>query len=167
MSTISNVGSSKPRADPNWEIPFQHEHVRVGGRDLTWGAQSVVGLADYLHLQINQLRHGTNPELCTGRPRGYVDPLVRGKSGAIHLDRRCNWLRVDQLTIRRRTANATASVRLVTPSLERCWRFCSLASKKGRTKILDEFVATCGYHQKHTIALLRGHRNLGSRRTPI
>ena len=32
------------------------------------------------------------------------------------------------------------------------------ASKKRRSVILDEFVATSRYHRKHTIALLRGHR---------
>ena len=34
----------------------------------------------------------------------------------------------------------------------------SKASKKERTLILDEFVATSHYHRKHAIALLRGHR---------
>src|SRR5512143_753660 len=36
------------------------------------------------------------------------------------------------------------------------------AHKKERGRILDEFVATTGYHRKHAIALLRGkrrHRN--------
>lgn len=32
------------------------------------------------------------------------------------------------------------------------------ASKKERSQILDEFVATSGYHRKHAIALLRGQR---------
>ena len=42
---------------------------------------------------------------------------------------------------------------------ERYWK----ARKKQRGQILDEFVATTGYHRKHAIALLRGtrrHRNL-------
>src|SRR5512141_2128604 len=43
----------------------------------------------------------------------------------------------------------------------------SQASKKERTVILDEFVATSGYHRKHAIALLRGHRGWHTRATPI
>jgi hypothetical protein len=41
------------------------------------------------------------------------------------------------------------------------------ASKKDRTVILDEFVATCTYHRKHAIALLRGHRGWRRATTPI
>jgi hypothetical protein len=41
------------------------------------------------------------------------------------------------------------------------------ASKKGRTAILDEFVATSRYHRKHAIALLRGHRGWRSAATRI
>jgi len=40
------------------------------------------------------------------------------------------------------------------------------ASKKERTIILDEFVATTGYHRKHGIALLRGHRDWRRSATP-
>jgi hypothetical protein len=41
------------------------------------------------------------------------------------------------------------------------------ASKKERTVILDEFVATSGYHRKHATALLRGHRGWRSSTTLI
>lgn len=41
------------------------------------------------------------------------------------------------------------------------------AGKKGRTAILDEFVATSRYHRKHAIALLRGHRGWRSAATRI
>ncbi|MCL5998007.1 MAG: transposase family protein [Chloroflexi bacterium] len=41
------------------------------------------------------------------------------------------------------------------------------ASKKQRTVILDEFVATSGYHRKHAIALLRGHRGWHRSATPF
>lgn len=43
----------------------------------------------------------------------------------------------------------------------------SKASKKERTAILDEFVATSEYHRKHAIALLRGHRRWRSSATPL
>jgi hypothetical protein len=45
-------------------------------------------------------------------------------------------------------------------------RYCQ-ASKKQRGKILDEFVATTGYHRKHAIALLRGKRRHRDPKTPI
>ena len=41
------------------------------------------------------------------------------------------------------------------------------ASKKDRGGILDEFVATTGYHRKHAIALLRGKRHHRNPKTPI
>ena len=41
------------------------------------------------------------------------------------------------------------------------------ARKKERTIILDEFVATSGYHRKHAIALLRGHRGWRRSATPF
>jgi hypothetical protein len=41
------------------------------------------------------------------------------------------------------------------------------ASKKQRGTILDEFVATAGYHRKHAIALLRGKRRHRDPKTPI
>ncbi len=41
------------------------------------------------------------------------------------------------------------------------------SSKKERSVILDEFVATSGYHRKHAIALLRGHRVWHRGSTPI
>ena len=41
------------------------------------------------------------------------------------------------------------------------------ARKKQRGKILDEFVATTGYHRKHAIALLRGTRKHHSHQVPI
>jgi hypothetical protein len=40
------------------------------------------------------------------------------------------------------------------------------ARKKGRGRILDEFVATTGYHRKHAIALLRGKRRHRNSKTP-
>lgn len=40
------------------------------------------------------------------------------------------------------------------------------ARKKERSKILDEFVATTGYHRKHAIALLRGKRRHRNPKTP-
>lgn len=40
------------------------------------------------------------------------------------------------------------------------------ARKKQRGKILDEFVATTGYHRKHAIALLRGTRRHRNPKTP-
>lgn len=43
----------------------------------------------------------------------------------------------------------------------------SKASKKERTTILDEFVATSAYHRKHAIALLRGHRGWRRSTTPL
>jgi hypothetical protein len=47
-----------------------------------------------------------------------------------------------------------------------CKRYAK-ASKKERGTILDEPVATCGYHRKHAIALLRGHRGWHDTRVPI
>ncbi|MCL5997205.1 MAG: transposase family protein [Chloroflexi bacterium] len=41
------------------------------------------------------------------------------------------------------------------------------AGKKQRTVILDEFVTTSGYHRKHAIALLRGHRGWRRSATPF
>lgn len=41
------------------------------------------------------------------------------------------------------------------------------ARKKDRGKILDELVATTGYHRKHAIALLRGKRRHRNPKTPI
>jgi hypothetical protein len=41
------------------------------------------------------------------------------------------------------------------------------ATKKVRQQILDEFVATTGYHRKHAIALLRGKRRRRDRTKPI
>jgi hypothetical protein len=41
------------------------------------------------------------------------------------------------------------------------------ARKKVRSKILDELVATTGYHRKHAIALLRGKRRHRNPKTPI
>ncbi|HEX9117368.1 MAG TPA: hypothetical protein VGA61_14970 [Anaerolineae bacterium] len=41
------------------------------------------------------------------------------------------------------------------------------SSKKERSVILDEFVATSGYHRKHAIALLRGHRGWRRVQAPI
>lgn len=41
------------------------------------------------------------------------------------------------------------------------------ARKKDRGKILDEFVATTGYHRKHAIALLCGRRHHRDPKTPI
>jgi hypothetical protein len=41
------------------------------------------------------------------------------------------------------------------------------AHKKERGKILDELVATTGYHRKHAIALLRGTRRHRNPKTPI
>jgi hypothetical protein len=41
------------------------------------------------------------------------------------------------------------------------------ARKKGRGTILDELVATTGYHRKHAIALLRGKRQHRNPKTPI
>jgi hypothetical protein len=41
------------------------------------------------------------------------------------------------------------------------------ARKKERTRILDEFVATTGYHRKHAIALLRGKRQHHNPKVPI
>jgi hypothetical protein len=41
------------------------------------------------------------------------------------------------------------------------------ASKKERTAILDEFVATSEYHRKHANALLRGHRGWRRTTTPL
>jgi len=41
------------------------------------------------------------------------------------------------------------------------------ARKKERGLILDEFVATTGYHRKHAIALLRGQRSHRNPKTPI
>lgn len=41
------------------------------------------------------------------------------------------------------------------------------ATKKERQAILDEFVATTGYHRKHAIALLRGKRRHRDRSQPI
>ena len=41
------------------------------------------------------------------------------------------------------------------------------ARKKDRGKILDEFVATTGYHRKHAIALLCGRRHHRDPQTPI
>jgi len=43
----------------------------------------------------------------------------------------------------------------------------SKASKKERTTILDEFVATSEYHRKHANALLRGHRGWRRSTTPL
>jgi hypothetical protein len=40
------------------------------------------------------------------------------------------------------------------------------ARKKERGRILDEFVATTGYHRKHAIALLRGKRRHRNPKTP-
>ncbi len=40
------------------------------------------------------------------------------------------------------------------------------ARKKDRGRILDEFVATTGYHRKHAIALLRGKRRHRDPKTP-
>ena len=41
------------------------------------------------------------------------------------------------------------------------------ANKKERGHILNEFVATTGYHRKHAIALLRGKRHYRDRSKPI
>jgi hypothetical protein len=41
------------------------------------------------------------------------------------------------------------------------------ATKKARQAILDEFVATTGYHRKHAVALLRGKRRHRDRSKPI
>lgn len=41
------------------------------------------------------------------------------------------------------------------------------ARKKVRSQILDEFVATTGYHRKHAIALLRGKRRYRNPQFPI
>jgi hypothetical protein len=41
------------------------------------------------------------------------------------------------------------------------------ARKKMRSQILDEFVATTGYHRKHAIALLRGKRHYRNPQLPI
>lgn len=41
------------------------------------------------------------------------------------------------------------------------------ARKKARGKILDELVATTGYHRKHAIALLRGKRRHRNPKVPI
>ncbi len=41
------------------------------------------------------------------------------------------------------------------------------ARKKVRSQILDEFVATTGYHRKHAIALLRGTRHYRNSKVPI
>ena len=41
------------------------------------------------------------------------------------------------------------------------------APKKERGTILDELVATTGYHRKHAIALLRGKRQHRNPKTPI
>ena len=41
------------------------------------------------------------------------------------------------------------------------------ARKKDRGKILDELVATTGYHRKHAVALLRGKRRHRNPKTPI
>lgn len=41
------------------------------------------------------------------------------------------------------------------------------ARKKERGRILDEFVATTGYHRKHAVALLRGKRRHRNLKTPI
>ena len=41
------------------------------------------------------------------------------------------------------------------------------ARKKERGRILDEFVATTGYHRKHAIALLRGKRRHRNRKVPL
>lgn len=41
------------------------------------------------------------------------------------------------------------------------------ATKKERSQILDEFVATSGYHRKHAIALLRGQRRHRDGTKPI
>jgi len=41
------------------------------------------------------------------------------------------------------------------------------ARKKERGRILDEFVATTGYHRKHAIALLRGKRHHRNPKIPI
>ncbi len=41
------------------------------------------------------------------------------------------------------------------------------ARKKERGRILDELVATTGYHRKHVIALLRGKRRHRNPKTPI
>ena len=41
------------------------------------------------------------------------------------------------------------------------------ARKKERSRILDEFVATTGYHRKHAIALLRGKRQHHNPKVPI
>ena len=45
---------------------------------------------------------------------------------------------------------------------KRYWK----AHKKQRGKILDEFVATTGYHRKHAIALLRGKRQHRNSQSP-
>ena len=47
-----------------------------------------------------------------------------------------------------------------------CERYCQVG-KKERGKILDEFVATTGYHRKHAIALLCGHRQHRNLKIPI
>lgn len=41
------------------------------------------------------------------------------------------------------------------------------ASKKERSRILDEFEQTTGYHRKHAIALLRGQRAWRDRSRPL
>lgn len=51
--------------------------------------------------------------------------------------------------------------------LEKLQERYAQATKKERHAILDEFVATTGYHRKHAIALLRGKRRHRDRSQPI
>jgi hypothetical protein len=53
------------------------------------------------------------------------------------------------------------------PFLEKLRERYAQATKKDRPSILDEFVATTGYHRKHAIALLWGKRQHRDRSKPI
>jgi hypothetical protein len=53
------------------------------------------------------------------------------------------------------------------PYLNRLRERYRQARKKDRGKMLDEFVATTGYHRKHAIALLQGKRRHRNPKTPI
>ncbi len=53
------------------------------------------------------------------------------------------------------------------PFLEKLRERYAQATKKDRHSMLDEFVATTGYHRKHAIALLRGKRQHRDRSKPI
>lgn len=53
------------------------------------------------------------------------------------------------------------------PFLDKLRERYAQATKKARHSMLDEFVATTGYHRKHAIALLRGKRQHRDRSKPI